>query len=641
MLALFVSMLPSTIVMNALPRIVADLDGTQTGYTWVVVGTLLAMTVATPVWGKLSDLFDKRGLLQTAIAIYCAGAVVGTLAPNMQVLLTARVIQGLGAGGIVALTQVAVAWIAPPSQRGRYAGYFGAVYAIATASGPFIGGLVVDSPVGWRGCFVISLPIAAAAVALLHTSLRLPTVRRPVHLDLVGSTLVVVSASLLLIWLSLAGHEFAWFSLVSALILVAGGLSGGAAIVFELRRAVDPVLPLRLFRDRTVLLATSGAAFMGTAMFASSLYPTQYFQLARGMSATASGLMTVFAVGALGVASVASGRAIGVTGRWKSWLVGGAVLVLAGLLLLGTVRASTPLGLVAAYLFVLGLGLGVTAQNLIVAVQNNVELPQVGAASGLVSFFRSMGGAVGVCVMGAVLAERTSAHLTDALADVDPSEVTGPVPVKGAIPELAELHETVRRAYGDAFGAAFGETFLVVAPLALAAVVCIARIRAKKDQLPPETGVVLRIFRDFGELESARGEYLGVSSWLTIDQERVNRFADVTGDRQWIHVDLARASTSPLGGTIAHGYLTLSLIPALSAEVVRFEIPGARLNYGTERVRFPSPVRTGQRIRAHVTMQSIETVPAGRRVGLRYTVEVEGEPKPACVAETLTMLVAA
>lgn len=475
MLALFVSMLSSTILMTALPGIVADLHGTQTGYTWVVVGTLLAMTVTTPIWGKLSDLVDKRGLLQLAIVFYCVGAVVGTWAPDMEMLLTARVIQGVGAGGIAALTQVAIAWLAPPAQRVRYSGYIGAVYAIATVSGPLIGGVIVDSPLGWRGCFFVSLPIAAAAIALLHVSLRLPTVPRPVHFDLVGSTLVVGSASLLLVWLSLAGHVFAWWSVASTLILAAAGATGVAAAVFELRRAVDPVLPLHLFRDRTVLLATSAASLMGTAMFASSLYPTQYFQLARGMSATASGLMTVSAVGALGLASVVSGRAISRSGRWKPWLVAGAGLVLAGLVLLGTVRTATPLGLVAAYLFVLGLGLGVTNQNLVVAVQNNVALHHVGAASGLVSFFRSMGGAIGVCVMGAVLASRTSSHLDDTLAG---KHVTGPVPGHGTIPVLADLDDVVRTAYGDAFGTAFGETFLLVAPFALAAVVCVAGVRS-------------------------------------------------------------------------------------------------------------------------------------------------------------------
>lgn len=473
-LALFVSMLPSTIVMNALPRIVADLHGTQTGYTWVVVGTLLAMTVTTPIWGKLSDLFDKRLLLQFAIVVYCGGAVVGTLAPSMESLVAARVIQGVGAGGITALVQVAIAWLAPPAERGRYAGYVGAVYAIATVSGPPIGGVVVDSPLGWRGCFFVTLPIALAAVVMLHFSLRLPTVRRPVHLDLVGSTLIVVSASLLLVWLSLAGHQFGWRSTTSVVLVLAGAISGAAAGYYELRRAVDPVLPLQLFRDRTVLLVTSAAALLGTAMFASSLYPTQYFQLARGMSATESGLMTLSTVGALGLASVASGRAISATGRWKAWLVGGAVLVLAGMALLGTVRTSTPLALVGVHLFVLGLGLGVTSQNLVVAVQNSVDLRHVGSVSALVSFFRSMGGAVGVCVMGAVIAAQTGAHLEDAFAD---SGARRAVPEPGTIPTLDELDQAVRTAYSDAFGAAFGETFLIVAPLALAGVLCVAKIR--------------------------------------------------------------------------------------------------------------------------------------------------------------------
>lgn len=481
MLALFVSMLSSTIVTNALPQIVSDLHGTQAGYTWVVVGTLLAMTATTPVWGKVSDLFHKRRLLQLAILIYCAGAVVGSLAPSMEVLLTARVIQGVGAGGITALTQVAIVWIVPPAERGRYAGYIGAVYAIATVSGPLIGGAIVDSPLGWRGCFSASLPIAVAAMVMVHRCLFLPSVQRTVHLDLAGTALIILGASLLLVWLSLAGHQFPWASPSSFALLCAGIVATLGAVFVEVRRAADPVLPLHLFRDRTILLATIAAALLGTAMFASSLYPSQYFQLARGMGATSAGLMTLSTVGALGLASVTSGRAISTSGRWKAWLVAGALLVLVGLALLGSVRTSTPLVLVAAYLAVLGLGLGVTTQNLVLAVQNNVELAHVGSAGGLVTFFRSMGGAVGVCVMGAVIASRTATHLGDGLAEAGAAGVKGPVLEPGTIPDLAELDSTVRTAYSDAFGAAFGEAFLVVAPLALLAVVCVARIRTSES----------------------------------------------------------------------------------------------------------------------------------------------------------------
>ncbi len=478
MAALFVSMLSSTVVMNALPLIVADLHGSQTGYTWVVVATLLSMTATTPVWGKVCDLFSKLRLLQLAVGIYCLGSVIGTFSISMEVLLGARVVQGVGAGGLMALSQVVVAWIAPPRDRGRYAGYIGAVYAVATVSGPLIGGLIADSPLGWRGCFFVSLPIAVAAVVTLQMSLRLPSVKAEVHLDLLGSSLVVLGVTLVLIWLSMAGHQFAWLSLQAAALLGAGLLAGVGAVVVEVRHAIDPVLPLRLFRDRTVLLATLGSAFLGTSMFASSLYPTQYFQLSRGMSPSAAGLMTVSSVGALGLASVVSGRAISTSGRWKPWLLAGAGLVLVGMLLLGTVSSTTPLVLVAGSLFVLGLGLGVTNQNLVVAVQNTVDLQQVGAASALVTFFRSMGGAAGVCVMGALLASRTSALFTRALDGMSTGDRARSIPSGGEVPALATLHEPVRLAYSDAFGGAFGETFLVATPLALASVCCIALMRS-------------------------------------------------------------------------------------------------------------------------------------------------------------------
>ena len=474
LLAMFVAMLSSTVVTNALPRIVADLDGTQTGYTWVVVATLLAMTATTPVWGKLSDLFSKKMLVQLALVVFAVGSIITALAPSMEVLIGARVVQGLGVGGLTALVQVVIASMIPPRERGRYSGYIGATFALATVSGPLIGGLIVDSPLGWRGTFFVGLPFAVVAFVLLQKTLRLPVVKREVHIDYTGATLIVAGVSLLLVWVSLAGSQFDWVSPVSALLVVAGLVVVAAAVYVEARVALEPVVPLRLFRDRTIALATTASVLIGVAMFGSTVYLSQYFQTARGMSPTHAGLMSICMVGGLLVSSIVSGRRITTTGRWKRWLVSGMVLTVVGLALLGTIDETTDLRVVGLFMAVLGVGLGATMQNLVLAVQNSVPLSQLGAASSVVAFFRSLGGSVGVSVLGALLSTQVATKVTAGLSDLGIEE-TGHS--SHEIPDLATLPAPVRAVFEQAFGESFGHIFLVATPLALLALVCVVAIR--------------------------------------------------------------------------------------------------------------------------------------------------------------------
>src|SRR3954447_11958201 len=203
LLALFVAMLSSTIVSNALPRIVSDLEGSESGYTWIVVATLLTTTASTPIWGKLADLFSKKVLVQAALVIFTAGSVLAGLAHSMGFLIGARAVQGVGAGGLTALVQVVIASMVSPRERGRYSGYIGATFAVATVSGPLIGGLIVDSPLGWRGTFFVGLPFAVAAFIVLQAKLHLPVVKRDVTIDYLGATLIVGGVSILLVWVSL------------------------------------------------------------------------------------------------------------------------------------------------------------------------------------------------------------------------------------------------------------------------------------------------------------------------------------------------------------------------------------------------------------------------------------------------------
>jgi len=491
LLAMFVAMLSSTVVSNALPRIVTDLHGSQTGYTWVVVATLLTMTATTPIWGKLADLFSKKVLVQTALVIFSFGSLVAGFAPSMEVLIGARAFQGLGVGGLTALVQVVIASMVSPRERGRYAGYIGATFAMATVSGPLIGGLLVDT-VGWRWCFFVGIPVAALAFVVLQKTLHLPVVHRAVSIDYLGATLLMGGVSVLLVWVSLAGSQFAWGSAVSIALVAAGLAVLAAAVYVEMRVAREPVIPMRLFRDRTTTLATVASVLIGLAMFGSTVYLSQYFQLARGMSPTEAGLMSIAMVGGLLVSSILTGRVITNTGYWKRYLVGGMVAVVVGLGLLATIDDTTALVRVGLYMTVLGLGLGATMQNLVLAVQNNTAQADMGAASSVVAFFRSMGGSIGVSVLGAVLAHQVAVGVTDGLAEAGVSAEDAHA--TGAIPDLATLPGPVRQLFEHAFGEATGHIFLVATPIALLALVCVLFIREvplrttvlRADELAPE-----------------------------------------------------------------------------------------------------------------------------------------------------------
>ena len=482
LLAMFVAMLSSTVVSNALPAIVSDLHGSQTGYTWVVVATLLTMTASTPIWGKLADLFSKKLLVQVALVIFSIGSVVAGFAPTMGVLIGARAFQGLGVGGLTALVQVVIASMVTPRERGRYSGYIGATFALATVSGPLIGGLIVDTPgLGWRWCFFVGLPVAAAAFVVLQKTLHLPVVRREVHIDYLGATLIVGGVSILLVWVSLAGNSFAWMSATSIALVTGGLLVLGVAIHVEARVAVEPVIPLRLFKDRTTTLSTAASVLIGVAMFGSTVYLSQYFQLSRGMSPTQAGLMSMNMVLGLALSSMLTGRIITRTGTWKRFLVGGMVTVIVGLSLLATVDGTTSLWHIGVSMAILGIGLGATMQNLVLAVQNNTAQSDMGVASSVVAFFRSMGGSIGVSALGAVLSHQVVASL-------------GGGHQSHSIPDLDTLPAPLRAAVEAAFGEATGHIFMVAVPFAVAAFVCVLFIREvplrttihRADEIAPE-----------------------------------------------------------------------------------------------------------------------------------------------------------
>ncbi|MDX6260902.1 MAG: hypothetical protein QOH84_2590, partial [Kribbellaceae bacterium] len=308
--ALFTAMLSSTIVSNALPTIIADLEGSQTQYTWVLTASLLATTVSTPIWGKLSDLMSKKLLVQLAITLFVIGSALAGMAHSVPFLIGARVLQGLAMGGLMALAQAIIGSAIPPRDRGKYSGYMGAVMAVATVSGPLIGGVIVDTSwLGWRWCFYVGVPFAVAALVVLQRTLHLPVVRRELKVDYLGATLITGGVSLLLVWVSLAGPQFALGSGTTVQLAVVGAVAHALAGVVEARVA-EPIIPIRLFRLPTVSLATAAGLFLGVAIFGATIFLAQYFQIARGESPTASGLRTMPMILGLAVASLVTGRLV-------------------------------------------------------------------------------------------------------------------------------------------------------------------------------------------------------------------------------------------------------------------------------------------------------------------------------------------
>ncbi|MGC4853285.1 MDR family MFS transporter [Micromonospora sp. DT4] len=475
LLGMFVAIPSSTVVSNALPRIITELHGGQSAYTWVVTSALLATTATTPIWGKLADLTSKKTLVQLALGIYVLGSVLAGLAQGTSELIACRVLQGVGAGGLTALAQVIMATMIAPRERGRYSGYLGAVMAVGTIGGPLIGGVIVDTSwLGWRWCFYVGVPFAIAALVVLQKTLHLPVVKRKAQIDWWGATLITAAVSVLLIWVSLAGDQFAWASWQTVAMVLGALLLGALAIRVE-TRAAEPMIPPWLFRNRTITLAVVASVAVGVGLFGASIFLGQYFQISRGESPTMSGLMTLPMILGLLVASTVGGRIITKTGRWKRFLVLGSALLTIGFALMGTLRADTSYTLLSVYMLLIGVGLGLTMQNLVLAVQNTVGTHELGAASSMVAFFRSLGGAIGVSALGAVLAHKVKDYTADGLSQLGiPASSSGS---GGTLPDVHSLPGPLRAVVEAAYGHGAGDIFLAAAPFALIALIAVLFIK--------------------------------------------------------------------------------------------------------------------------------------------------------------------
>ncbi|MBN9131012.1 MAG: MFS transporter [Paenarthrobacter ureafaciens] len=475
--AFFTAILSSTIVANALPTIMSELHGTQTDFAWVITAALLANAATTPIWGKLADLFDKKLLVQLSIIIFVAGSVMAGLSETIPLLLTARVIQGVAMGGLTALAQAIIGSMIPPRDRGKYSGYMGAVMAVGTAGGPLLGGFIVDSPLGWRWTFFVCVPLAVVALILLQITLKIQHIKRPAKIDWLGSILLTSGVSLLLIWVSFAGDPeyYDWVSWQSAL-MVGGGVVLLALLVFVEGKVQQPIIPLKIISERTTALAILASVSVGIAMFGSSTFLGQYFQVARGATPTEAGLLTLPMIAGNLIGSVASGILISRFGKWKRFLIAGSVLLIGGLAFAGTMDHTTELWLVAIYTAVFGLGLGMLMQNLVLAVQNTVRATDIGTASASVAFFRSVGGAIGVSVLGAIM----SNHVKDLAAE---GLAAAGIPVQGdssgASLDLADMPAPIADIMRAAYGDATAQIFLISAVISVVALIAVLLIKER------------------------------------------------------------------------------------------------------------------------------------------------------------------
>ncbi|MFE5240087.1 MULTISPECIES: MDR family MFS transporter [unclassified Streptomyces] len=470
LIVLFVAMISSTVVSVALPQIIGSLNGTQSQYTWVVTATLLASTASTPIWGKLADLFSKKLLLQIAIGLFVISSIACGFAQSTGQLIGFRVIQGLGMGALQVLVQVIIAAMISPKERGRYNGYLGGVMAVATVGGPLLGGFITDTSwLGWRWCFFIAVPITLVAFVLLTRTLHLPEVRRgEAKVDYLGATLIAAGVSLLLLWVTFVDNDFAWISWQTLAMVGGSVVILGAAVMVE-ARVKEPVVPLHVVRRRDPALAIVASLAVGMAMFGGAVFLGQYFQIGRGNSPTEAGLLTIPLMLGVLVSSTVAGRLVSRTGKVKPYIVTGVVVLALGFLGLSTIDHETSLVIVSLGMLAVGIGVGMSMQNLVLVLQNTVPLSELGAASGAITFFRSLGGTIGVSVLGAVLANQVAVKIAEGLAKlgIDPAASASGGSTLNVAAMPPQIQEVVRAAYGDATG----HIFLISAGIAVIGVV--------------------------------------------------------------------------------------------------------------------------------------------------------------------------
>jgi EmrB/QacA subfamily drug resistance transporter len=458
MLTLLLAALDQTIVATALPRIVGELHGVG-HMSWVVTAYLLSSTVGLPIYGKLGDIFGRKPVFQFAIAMFVMGSALAGWSHSMDELVVFRGLQGIGGGGIVIGVQAIMADIVPPRQRGRYMGLIGAAFGLASVAGPLLGGFFTEHA-SWRWCFYVNVPFALVALTVIALVLRLPTPTGRSRLDVIGALLLVAVSTCLVLLTSWGGTRYAWRSHV-IVGLGAGALVATVGFLVVERFAVDPILPLRLFRDRVFTVSGIVGAVVGGALFGAATYLPTFLQMVDGASAARSGLLTLPMTGGVVVASILAGQLVSRTGHFKAYPILGCGCAAVGTWQLSRLDASTPRAVYSGWMALLGVGIGLCLPVLVLAVQNTVRPTDLGTATSASNYFRQIGGSLGAAVFGTLFAHRLTARLAVQL----PHSARLPNP-ESITPQLVRaLPAPLRDGYVRAYAEAMPRIYLYLVPV--------------------------------------------------------------------------------------------------------------------------------------------------------------------------------